>query len=183
MSEQSIVVRDEFLTPKYISEDDIPRDGGRWPEYCNTMIISIDSFENRLASGCLCNFYFEDATPFSSLDQLLISMESVMEKAQMPQSYVELSQAVPIQKKRKRAKMALEKDVDDAPLSKQPPFYSIETLRAAKGELANFYIRVYSRQHASMQGVLVDAKNNDTYAFRSGVDLIRVLYELLSEEP
>ena len=129
MSEQSIVVRDEFLTPKYISEDDIPRDGGRWPEYCNTMIISIDSFENRLASGSLYNFYFED----------------------------------------------------DAPLSKQPPFYSIETLRAAKGELANFYIRVYSRQHASMQGVLVNAKNNDTYAFRSGLELIRVLHELLGE--
>ena len=66
MNEQCIVIGSDVLIPRYIAEDDIPRDGSRWPEYANTMMICIDSFENGLANGRLHNFYFEETDSFFS---------------------------------------------------------------------------------------------------------------------
>lgn len=184
MSEQCIEIGNDVLIPKYIAEDDIPRDGGRWPEYANTMMICIDSFVNGLASGRLHNFYFEETNTFSSLDQLLFSLENVMEKANMPQAAYAVRKPTPMNMKKLkgRRKAAVTAEQDDSCFEHPSPYYTLETIKAVRGELANFYIRVYARQHASMQGFLVDAKNNTTYAFRSELELIRFLRDLLNDK-
>lgn len=174
------------LMPKYIAEDDIHRDGGRWPEYANTMLICIDSFEKGLANGRLHNFYFEETDNFSSLDQLLFSMEDIMEKAQMPQATYSVRKPTPMKKTSdKRKKRVAEIDTvetDEPCLGKFSPFYTLQTLNAVSGRLANFYIRVFARQHASMQGLLVDSESNEIYAFKSELELIRYLRDLLNEK-
>ena len=184
MSEQCIVIGDDVLMPKYIAEDDIPRDGGRWPEYAKTMMICIDSFENGLASGRLHNYYFEETDNFSSLDQLLFSLENVMEKAKMPEAVYAVQKPTPMttKKTKGKGKTAATMASEDTSQDHSSPFYTLETIKAVKGKLANFYIRVYSRQHASMQGFLTDAKDNTTYAFRSELELIRFLRDLLNDK-
>lgn len=180
MNEQCIVVGNDILLPKYIAEDDIPRDGGRWPEYARTMQLCVDSFEHGLAKGRLYNFYFEEQDTFASLDQLLFAMEDVMEKAQMPQSMTELRRAVPVKKKGRRKKN--EAPLEDAPYLVTAPYHSLDTLRPHRGKLASFYIRVITRQHSSMQGLLVDASDDERYAFRSELELIRFLRDLLEQK-
>ena len=184
MNEQCIVIGNGVLMPKYIAEDDIPRDGGRWPEYANTMLICIDSFEKGLANGRLHNFYFEKTDVFSSLDQLLFSMEDIMEKAQMPQATYEVRTPTPMKRPSgKRKKYAAEVEMaklDEQRFGKFSPFYTLQTLNAVGGRLANFYIRVFARQHASMQGLLVDSESNEIYAFKSELELIRYLRDLLN---
>lgn len=186
MNEQCIVVGNGVLMPKYIAEDDIPRDGGRWPEFANTMLICIDSFEGGLASGRLHNFYFEETENFSSLDQLLFSLEDIMEKAQMPQAAYAVKKPAPVKKpgnrKKKSTPKAAEAELDNSIVGKFSPFYTLQTLNAVSGNLANFYIRVFARQHASMQGLLVDAESDKTYAFKSELELIRFLRDFLNEK-
>ena len=184
MSEQCIEIGNDVLTPKYIAEDDIPRDGGRWPEYANTMMICIDSFENGLASGRLHNFYFEETNTFSSLDQLLFSLENVMEKANMPQAAYAVRKPIPMTMKKTRGnrKVVESAEPDKSSMDKSSPYYTLDTINAVRGRVANFYIRVYARQHASMQGFLVDAKDNTTYAFRSELELIWFLRDLLNDK-
>lgn len=184
MSEQCIVIGNDFLKPKYIAEDDIPRDGHRWPEYANTMMICIDSFENGLANGRLHNYYFEEIDYFSSLDQLLFSLENVMEKANMPQAAYAVRKPIPMTMKKSNGscKMVVTAEADNSNLNRSSPYYTLETIKAIKGKLSNFYIRVYSRQYASMQGFLVDAKDRTTYAFRSELELIRFLRDLLNDK-
>lgn len=181
---KAIKIGNDVLKPRYIAEDDIPRDGGRWPEYANTMMICIDSFENSLASGRLHNFYFEETDNFFSLDQLLFSLENVMEKANMPQAAYAVRKPTPMTMQKTWGKHKVVETVEPDTLSSDHsfPYYMIETIRAVRGKLANFYIRVYSRQYASMQGFLVDAKDNTTYAFRSELELIRFLRDLLNDK-
>ena len=61
------------------------------------------------------------------------------------------------------------------------PFYTLATLNAVGGSLANYYIRIFARQNASMQGLLVDSEHNETYTFRSALELLRFLRDHLNE--
>lgn len=51
-----ILLEDNLASPKSIQENAIPRNGGRWPEYCHTMLLRVDGFENELARGRLYSF-------------------------------------------------------------------------------------------------------------------------------
>ena len=45
---------------KYIiMEDDIPRDGGPYPEYTYTFLVGIQSFDGRAARGYVKSFHVE----------------------------------------------------------------------------------------------------------------------------
>lgn len=82
MKEECILVADR-LEPRYIAEDEISRDGGQWPEYCRTLVVCVDSFENGLAEGWLHSFCLPAPRPFHSLDQLLFSMEEVLNESRL----------------------------------------------------------------------------------------------------
>lgn len=43
-----------------IMEDDIPRDGGRCPEYTYTFLIGLQSFAGRIAKGYVKSFHVEE---------------------------------------------------------------------------------------------------------------------------
>jgi len=144
------------------------------------MLICIDSFDNGLASGHLYNYYFEGSDSFSSLDQLLFALEKIMEQANMPQASFSLRKAFPLNETKIQQKEAVQDELDNDTVYRSAPFYTLMTLKAIRGNLANYYVRVFARQHASMQGFLVDAENGATYAFRSELELICYLRDLLS---
>lgn len=181
MSEQCIAVGSELLAPKYIAEDDTPRDGGRWPEYASTMVICVDSYENGLAGGRLHNFCFREPDSFASLDQLVFALEGVLERAQLLQSELDVRSAIPPKKRRgRKRKHPLVQE--EAPLERKTAAYPLDAMRPMRGKLASFYIRVFARQHASIQGVLIRADRDERHAFRSGLELMHYLHDLLEEE-
>lgn len=50
------------------------------------------------------------------------------------------------------------------------------------GELGNFVIRVHCRQHNSWQGFVTCLEKNRTVAFRSVLELLKIMDSILDEE-
>ena len=175
---KDLCIKDNYLKPKYIAEDDIPRDGGLWPEYANTIMLCIDSFEDGLAQGRIHTFFFNDNAHFFSLDQMLFALEDILDKAQVSQRDSILRKSTQKKETRKRV---VEETLIGSPVSKFTPYYTLDDLKARKGKLASFYLRVYARQHASMQGVLVWAERKDAVTFRSEMELLVLLRTALME--
>lgn len=163
----------ETIPAKYFAEDDCVRSIRNYPEYVGTMIICVDSFADQLAQGRLHTFYYEEHFLFSSLDQLLFAMEDVMDQAGTPQSWTEKKTFAKEKSKRKK----------DVPKEKAAqnitPFYDLKTMCPPKGRVASFYVRVYSRMHSSMQGVVMALDSSDKVAFRSELELLYLIREKL----
>ena len=175
MKEECILVADR-LEPRYIAEDEISRDGGQWPEYCRTLVVCVDSFENGLAEGRLHSFCLPAPRPFHSLDQLLFSMEEVLNESRLAEPW-NITRTLNGRRARKRKKGPLpEVSRGSAPVAA----WDFHALRPRRGKLASFYLRVYSRQNASMQGILIRAGDRDSAtAFRSALELIHIFRRAL----
>lgn len=175
MKEECILVADR-LEPRYIAEDEISRDGGQWPEYCRTLVVCVDSFENGLAEGWLHSFCLPAPRPFHSLDQLLLSMEEVLNESRLAEPW-NITRTLNGRRARKRKKGPLpEVSRGSAPVAA----WDFHALRPRRGKLASFYLRVYSRQNASMQGILIRAGDRDSAtAFRSALELIHIFRRAL----
>lgn len=171
-------IKDNYLKPRYIAEDDIPRDGGQWPEYANTIMLCVDSFDGGLAQGRIHTFFFNDETHFSSLDQMLFALEDILDKTQAVQRDSALRKPVRSKKPRKQVD---EDEMFARPVPAFAPYYTLADLSVRKGKLASFYLRVYARQHASLQGVLAWARHKYTVAFRSEMELLVLLRDALME--
>ena len=65
-------------------EDDIPRDGGRCPEYTYTFLIGLQSFAGRIARGYVKSFHVEELLLFQGLDQMIFIMEDIMDAVGAP---------------------------------------------------------------------------------------------------
>lgn len=176
---QSELILDKaaLLPPKSIQEDQIPRDGGLWPEYAHTLVVCLDRLEDGLAEGriyCYCN---PKECPFRGLDQLLFTIEDLLDESDLVQPWSMLRS------------LKAERRKDDAKPEKQKarerakPYWKFRSLHPMRGKLASFYLRVYSRQHVSLQGILSQAecKNCTPVAFRSALELMRMLQGALKE--
>ena len=164
----------EVLPAKYFAEDDTMRSIGKYPEYVGTMMICIDSLENGVAQGRLHSYYLKDPIPFFSLDQLLFALDDVMDQAGTPQAWTEKRSFAKTKNKRKEVS-----EKEEAAQS-IPPYYDLQTIRPKSGRIASFYIRVYSRMHSSMQGVVMIAGSSNQTAFRSELELLYLIREGLS---
>ena len=71
---------DKFI----IMEDDIPRDGGRYPEYTYTFLIGLQSFAGGIARGYVKSFHVEKLLFFRGLDQMIFIMEDIMDAVGVP---------------------------------------------------------------------------------------------------
>ena len=151
-----------------ILEDDLPRNGGRWPEYASTMILCFDQWENDVAVGSLWTFFRSTPIPFRGLDHLLFIMDALMDQAEQPIPWMEQrhikEQVKPHPNRRKNHSRRTASPIQ-RPLSFR------------LGLLATVSVRVYTRRHATMQGVL-RAEHNQTVCFRSGLELLYLLREI-----
>lgn len=134
-------------------------------------LISISSYENRTIVGILyCSLFTPIA--FQGLDQLLLLMDLIMDKGvdvqkQMfyPQAYYEkrgLKKAGP-----KKEALNLRHNTGDWDCMVS---FVLQTPNS-------FSIKILYRQNSSMQGMICN-KDDDFY-FRSGLELIRYIYQAL----
>lgn len=163
----------------------MPRTGSIHPEFSHTMMICVDSFENRLAQGRIHTYYFDNVIPFNSLDQMLFGIEDILDRADEAQRDTQLRTSF-LQKNNVRMAVKTNEEfyneLEKARPKKQPPAFTPETMKAKAGALANYYIRVISRQHSSMQGVISRAGKEGACVFRSEMELLRLIRDDLLAE-
>ena len=143
-----------------IFEDDLPRSGGLWPEYAATMILCFDRWVNDMAVGSLWTFFQSAPIPFRGLDNLLFIMDAMMDQAEQPISWMARRHI----KEQRRLHSGRRAQIQK-PLSFRP------------GLLATVSVRIYIRQHATMQGAL-RVEGNREICFRSGLELLYLLREI-----
>ena len=157
---------------KYIiMEDDIPRDGGPYPEYTYTFLVGIQSFDGRAARGYVKSFHVEELLFFQGLDQMIFIMEDIMDAVGVPM--------------RGRAPRSL--TGTQCPGNRTVPFVDLQgrikkDYDFAREELREYpvcpmvSVRVAGRRDAGMQGIFRTGFGD--VRFRSGVELMRLMYEL-----
>ena len=159
-----------------ILEDEIPRDGGKWPEYASTMLLCFDGWEGSVATGRLFTFYSGEPHAFCDLGDLLLAMDAVMDNAGQPDAWCELRHLTS-KGKRKRPE---EHCTPLAPSKKKP--LPADALNGVRGKLCTVSVRVYTRQHASMQGeVRFHGHSPQQVYFRSALELLHLLRERLEQ--
>ena len=143
-----------------IFEDDLPRSGGRWPEYAATMILCFDRWENDMAIGSLWTFFQSTPIPFHGLDNLLFIMDAMMDQAEQPMPWMA----------RRHIKEQTRPHSD-----RRTQIQNLLSFRP--GLLSTVSVRIYTRQHATMQGTL-RVEGNREVSFRSGLELLYLLREI-----
>lgn len=151
-----------------IFEDDLPRSGGRWPEYAATMILCFDQWENDMAVGRLWTFFRSTSIPFHGLDNLLFIMDAMMDQVEQPMPWMA----------RRHVKESTNPYSGGEKVAPQRTVVQIrKPVSFSPGQLATIAVRVYTRQHATMQGTL-RVEGNRTVCFRSGLELLYLLREI-----
>lgn len=129
-------------------------------ESYRSLVICVDSYENRQMRGHLCHCSFEQHKRFDNLMQLLLLIEQTIEEIDYP--------AASMQKRVFRK--------TDANLI-LPPYCD---LKDATGDLSTFRVRVLFRQNASWQGTVCWLEGGCEETFRSALELILLMDNAIS---
>lgn len=124
-----------------------------WRSENQRILVCIDSYENGNPQGRLYNSLTDDES-FSSLSQLLIKAEQILDDLQSPQSYTTHRTFSHIL---------------------QPMENSCSGSRVRKGSEATFELRVIFRQHTSWQGVIAWLEEKREQSFRSVLEMILLM--------
>ncbi|RHP36276.1 hypothetical protein DWZ56_01075 [Lachnotalea sp. AF33-28] len=142
--------------------------GQRCFEGMGTMILWFTSYEKRVAKGILQNLYYEKTFPFESMDQLLMIMDDILELVHWPEAEF--------------PRQSLDGCCGCTDFAELDPKLDRAAAGAGKWQRVRngmecAAVRILCRQHASIQGEL--RMNGITANFRSGMELMRMLHQLL----
>ena len=131
-----------------------------WGEEYRTTTICIDSYENAVPVGRIYNPYLKEGLVFHSTTQLLLEMERVLDRMNLPASFTasRMFAAPP------------EHDTGPPPQQHRP------------GELATFAVKILFRQHASWQGCVAWLEGRQEQSFRSVLELILLMDSAIQAE-
>ena len=122
-----------------------------------TTIICVDSYDNGKISGRMYNPYMKGGECFDSLMNLLVSMDNLLDRMRLPQSFETKRSFVPM---------------------RSPPAPADEENRHS-GKCATFSVRVLFRQNASWQGSVTWLDGKMDESFRSALELIFLIRSAL----
>jgi hypothetical protein len=101
------------------------------------------------------------------LAQLLMGIEQTLELIDFPKSYTAPRSFTPVAERARSAQLS----------DLSPP----DTMQWQPGALASFSLRVLFRQNASWQGSVLWFEGNQEQSFRSGLELIFLMYSALQQ--
>lgn len=124
-----------------------------WCPENNRIQVCVDAYENGVPTG---RFYHStrEVQGFSSLTQLLVQIEAILDEQRLPQSYTT-----------PRTFSTIPEHWDTGPPSPVSP----------NGICATFVLKILFRQHASWQGSVVWKERRQEERFRSVLELIHLL--------
>lgn len=129
------------------------------PELWKTSIIQVQSYTNKNLQGVLYSPYWNVRLEFQNLTQLLFLMEEQMDHMKFPQ-----------------------KSTQDRCFGSNPQKEeSVRLVRDTEREvMATFQVKVLFRQSASWQGKLFWSEGKQEIAFRSALELVKLMDSALS---
>ena len=133
-----------------------------------SILLCIDSYENKNLMGRLYHPYIKGVRGFSNVMQLLLIAEGLFDIMDFPQ---------PFETIRRFWKHPMTNEFECQTENES------EIMTPPPGKLANFQLRVVFRQNASWQGSLAWLDQNKEESFRSVLELLMLLNEALSCEP
>ena len=125
----------------------------------STVVVRIYSYQEKCPNGTLLGLHFNSPVEFSSLTQMLLLMEEMLDSVNGPQ--------------RGESPRAFQKTEG------QPQF----AVRDARKPLATFQLSVLFRQNASWQGTLIWTDRMMDSQFRSVLELVRLMDSALTADP
>jgi hypothetical protein len=131
----------------------------RGNEY-RTTILCVDSYDEEVLVGRLCNPYLNEEESFHGTMRFLIQMEALLDRMHLPQSFT-ASRSFTV---------SPEEDQGRSP-----------TPVVRDGQRATFALRVLFRQNASWQGSMTWLDRGQEKSFRSALELLLLLHSALSE--
>lgn len=119
-----------------------------------TILIYVDSYQDRVPVGRFHIAADPETTAFRSLSQLLLDINDSLDKENFPQSFYELRRFYPQPKHEAAAE---------------------ESYILKRGALASFSVRLLFRQNASWQGILTWIEGGQEQYFRSVLEFLLLL--------
>ncbi len=123
-----------------------------------TTIINIYSYKNRTLCGTISNPFLKEVLYFENVMQFLLLIENLLDSIGFPQKAMDLRNG------------AEKKNAAIAPAA-----------GAAQKAIATFELEVIFRQNASWQGCLTSVEKNVGYSFRSVLELLFLMDDLLGQ--
>lgn len=131
------------------------------------VILCVDSCEGQIR-GILYHAYSLEGIPFSGLERAFLEMEHFYDRLQFPFPGTEDRSFLGRERKCRKERMA--RVMGDEELLKK------------HGEAGTFIIRVQHRQHSSWQGIVTWVDQQKTVPFRSALELMKMIDEVLQPE-
>ncbi len=132
------------------------------PEDLKTSVIKVYSYQDKNLQGILYNPFYGEGVAFYNLTQLLLLMEDMMDDMKFPQEAV-------------RSRRFKHHKKYSEPVRILP--------RPAQEAIATFKVRVLFRQSASWQGMLTWGEGKQELAFRSALELVKLMDSALPQPP
>lgn len=127
---------------------------GSLPTYTSTLLICIDDLTDDIASGYIWSFCCQKPIHFCGFGKLLLTLDQILDEIGGPACWFNTVTA-----EQKKAEPTV--------------YYRPDELMHIKGEISTVAIRIYSRQHASMQGELLFlGQEGKKRNFRSALELL-----------
>lgn len=117
-------------------------------------IVSVDSYDNKILTGRLCNPSFEGTAEFSSFIEFILLTEKMLNDMQFPQPFSE------VRSFSTEPKVTL-------------PTNSCTSFQ--NGRLATLELKILFRQNTSWQGSLMWVEGNREESFRSVLELAMLI--------
>lgn len=124
-----------------------------WCPENNRILVCVDAYENGALRGRFYNF-LQEAEEFSSLSQLLIRVEALLDDQRTPQSYTTHRTFASV--------------MDQLEEGQRPA-------ATGKGAAATFELKILFRQNASWQGTIEWKEGRQEQSFRSVLELIHLM--------
>lgn len=141
------------------------------PNGATRILVCMDAPHNAELCGHWYNPFLPAPIEFQSVLQLLCGMEEFYNRLSFPQEACccrsfHRDGLQPVRQKKNREVRR---------------YMSDEVLKEKHGEKATFVVQVQFRQNASWQGTVTWAEQNETRHFRSTLELIKLMDEILDE--
>ena len=133
------------------------------PEDYRTSVIRVYHYEDKNPSGVFYNRYYGHEMAFSNLTRLLLLIEDMMDEMDCPQASV---------KSRRFTKDP--KQLERLSIAQQPP-------QPEENAIATFTVKVLFRQGASWQGTLGWKEGRQETAFRSALEMVKLMDSALPQ--
>ena len=128
-------------------------------------LICVDSAEMGTLNGTLYYKYKAEGIPFSGLEELILMVETIMDRVNCPQSSID------------KRSFRREDSLQIGMAERREELMAMRKLdtNLNRGEKATFILQVKFRQNASWQGSVQWVEEKKTLHFRSALELIKII--------